>query len=241
MTDDKASIIPANPKDVPSDSRGWATAAQLSGFVSLWIIGPLIIWLIKRDEDAYVEEYAREALNFHLSMLIYGIISGILVLVIVGIFMLAVLGDLLADRDDRCSGEGGVRRSLPLSHDHPLRELGVAAHRWHPTPRRPGSAEPEEHLLQGVRVVPIGIGFVRTQPALLHRRSKESEPGLAECLVRCGELDEGVVAFATLVDHGLESPQLALDASESLDDLVPIVRWKLHAAIIPHRVSSAYS
>ena len=117
MTDDKATIIPANPKDVPSDSRGWATAAQLSGFVSLWILGPLIIWLIKRDEDAYVEEYAREALNFHISMLIYGIISGILVLVIVGIFMLIGLGifSLIVTIVAAVKAASGVRYRYPMT------------------------------------------------------------------------------------------------------------------------------
>ena len=55
-------------EDVPSDSRGWAVAAHLLPFVSLAIIGPLFVWLIKRDEDEFVEDQAREALNFQLSL-----------------------------------------------------------------------------------------------------------------------------------------------------------------------------
>jgi len=79
---------PAHPEDVPSDSRGWAVAAHLLPFVSLAIIGPLFIWLIKRDEDDFVEDQAREALNFQLSLLIYGIVSAILIIVIIGIVLL---------------------------------------------------------------------------------------------------------------------------------------------------------
>ncbi len=80
------------PRQVPSDSRGWAVAAHLLPFVSLAIIGPLFVWLIKRDEDAYVEDHAREALNFQLSILIYGVVSAILILAIIGIVLLLAVG-----------------------------------------------------------------------------------------------------------------------------------------------------
>jgi uncharacterized protein len=87
MEYDKATLIPDDPKDVASDSKGWAAAAQLLPLLGFWLLAPLIIWLIKRDEDAFVEEHAREALNFHISVFIYAIICVVLVLVIVGIFL----------------------------------------------------------------------------------------------------------------------------------------------------------
>ena len=80
--------VPTEPRDMPSDARAWAVAAHLVPFISLAIIGPLFIWLIKRDEDDFVEDHAREALNFQLSLLIYGIISAILIIVIIGIVLL---------------------------------------------------------------------------------------------------------------------------------------------------------
>lgn len=83
---------PRDPMGIPSDSRGWAVAAHLLPFVSLAIIGPLFIWLIKRAEDEFVEEHAREALNFQLSLLIYGIISAILIIVVIGIILLLAIG-----------------------------------------------------------------------------------------------------------------------------------------------------
>jgi hypothetical protein len=83
---------PTNPKDVASDSRGWAVAAHLLPLVSLYIFGALIIWLIKRDEDEFVEAHAREALNFQLSVLIYGLVSLVLIIVLIGFFMLLALG-----------------------------------------------------------------------------------------------------------------------------------------------------
>ena len=55
-------------------------------------VGPLIVWLIKREDDPFVEEHSREALNFQISALIYGIVSALLILLIIGIFLLLALG-----------------------------------------------------------------------------------------------------------------------------------------------------
>lgn len=83
---------PAESNDEPSsESRGWAVAAHLLPFLGLSFVGPLIVWLIKREDDPFVEEHSREALNFQISVLIYGIISAFLILLIIGIFMLFAL------------------------------------------------------------------------------------------------------------------------------------------------------
>lgn len=59
------------------------------------IIGPLIIWLLKKDESSFINYHGKEYFNFFISYTIYAIISGILVLLLVGIFMLWVLGIML--------------------------------------------------------------------------------------------------------------------------------------------------
>ena len=81
-----------DPAQVPSESRGWSAAAHLVPLIGLGFIAPLVIWLIKRDEDAFVEEHAREALNFQISYLIYMIVSGILILLLIGILLIIVIG-----------------------------------------------------------------------------------------------------------------------------------------------------
>lgn len=91
MTEQHLVWPPSGPQDVPSESRAWAAAAQLLPLIGLWIIGPLIVWFIKRDEDPFVEEHAREAINFHLSLLVYSIFAGILVLLLIGIILLLAL------------------------------------------------------------------------------------------------------------------------------------------------------
>lgn len=84
---------PTDPQDVSSDSRGWATAAHLIPLFGFGFIAPLIIWLIKRDEDPFVEDQAREALNFQLSLLLYGVgLFGLFMLSLTGVWVFAVLG-----------------------------------------------------------------------------------------------------------------------------------------------------
>ena len=60
-------------------------------------IAPLIIYLIKKDESAYVREQSKEALNFQLTVLICYIVSWILIFVLVGILLvfLVLIADLV--------------------------------------------------------------------------------------------------------------------------------------------------
>ena len=74
-----------------SESRQWALFAHLSGLL-LGFIGPLIIYLVKKDEDPFVADQGREALNFNLTILLVILISIPLTLVIVGIFTLIAAG-----------------------------------------------------------------------------------------------------------------------------------------------------
>ena len=55
------------------------------------ILGPLIVWMIKRQEMPFVDSQGKESLNFQISMTIYMVIAGILCLVLIGIPILIVL------------------------------------------------------------------------------------------------------------------------------------------------------
>jgi hypothetical protein len=79
------------PSPLQQDETVWALLAQLSGIVGLGVIGPLIIMLVAGPQRPFARAAATEALNFHLTVLFAAIVSGILVLVIVGIFMLLAL------------------------------------------------------------------------------------------------------------------------------------------------------
>ena len=65
--------------------------AHLITFVSSFI-GPLVIYIVKKDESAFVADQAKEVLNFHISMLIYAIVAALSVLIVIGVVLLPALG-----------------------------------------------------------------------------------------------------------------------------------------------------
>jgi uncharacterized protein len=71
-----------HPSGLPSDVRNWGLAAHLSAYVGAWValafLGPLVVWLLKREEHPFIDHHAKEALNFNLSFLLYGIVGGVL-------------------------------------------------------------------------------------------------------------------------------------------------------------------
>lgn len=81
----------AQPPARSSDQQMWQVLSHASAFIQVIgipsLVGPLIIWLIKRDDPA-VEPHARAALNFQLSLLIYFIGGGILAF----LFAITVIG-----------------------------------------------------------------------------------------------------------------------------------------------------
>jgi uncharacterized Tic20 family protein len=61
------------------DEHAWAMLAHLSvfsgGFIPFGhIFGPLVVWLVKREQYALVDDQGRESLNFQISMSIYTLI-----------------------------------------------------------------------------------------------------------------------------------------------------------------------
>ncbi len=61
---------------VTDDERLWAVFAHLSILIGLTtIFGPLVIWLVKKEQSAFVDDQAKEALNFQLSCLITSLVT----------------------------------------------------------------------------------------------------------------------------------------------------------------------
>lgn len=76
--------IPHDP--VPHvDERRWAAAAHLGALLlavlTSWLVGVAgvvaagVVYLLKRDDSAFVAAHAAEAINFNLSMLIYACVA----------------------------------------------------------------------------------------------------------------------------------------------------------------------
>jgi uncharacterized Tic20 family protein len=78
------------------DERLWGMLCHLTAFAGLvipfgWILGPLIVWLIKKDEMPFVDDQGKESLNFQLTMFIAFIISAILIFVFIGLLLIGIL------------------------------------------------------------------------------------------------------------------------------------------------------
>ena len=86
----RAHIVPPG---VSSDERTWAMLAHLLPLVATSvpfgnILAPLIIWLVKKDEMPFVDDQARESLNFQITLTIAALICIPLIFVCVGILLL---------------------------------------------------------------------------------------------------------------------------------------------------------
>jgi uncharacterized Tic20 family protein len=76
--------------------RNWAMICHLSAFAGFFfpfggIIGPLICWLSKKDESAWVDLNGKNSLNFQLSMLLYIVLAVPLFFIIIGIPIVMIL------------------------------------------------------------------------------------------------------------------------------------------------------
>ncbi len=72
----------------------WCHLSAFAGVIIPFgnLLGPLFVWLWKRDEDPLVEDQGRESLNFQISILLYSLVAGILTLIFVGFILLIALG-----------------------------------------------------------------------------------------------------------------------------------------------------
>ncbi|HEY4873544.1 MAG TPA: DUF4870 domain-containing protein [Steroidobacteraceae bacterium] len=85
------------PTGLPTqDERTWGMVAHLAALAFFIlpfgnVLGPLVVWLAKRDHSAFVAQHAKEALNFNITFLIGALVCGVLLLFSIGILLGAVL------------------------------------------------------------------------------------------------------------------------------------------------------
>ena len=82
-------------ESVDEEIRTTAVVAHLSTFAGLVVpfgsvIGPMAVWLTRRDRDPFIDQAGREALNFGISIAIYGSVLVVAALMLVGIPLLMV-------------------------------------------------------------------------------------------------------------------------------------------------------
>lgn len=78
-------LEPSTVAELTNEQRTLALCAYLIPVVtSSNFIAPLVIWLLKKGEDSYVENQAREALNLQISFIIYTFVAWLSIFVLIG-------------------------------------------------------------------------------------------------------------------------------------------------------------
>ncbi|MGB3598245.1 DUF4870 domain-containing protein [Pseudomonas neustonica] len=108
MTDESVTNQPtptpeSQPPGTPGQqARQWALIAHVAGFLGCVIpfgnlIGPLIVWQLKKDEDPFIDDQGKEALNFQITVSLLMLLSFLLIVVVVGLFLvwLVAIGALV--------------------------------------------------------------------------------------------------------------------------------------------------
>lgn len=66
-----------------TDEKTWAMWCHFSAFSAMVgvpmgnILGPLLLWQVKRADSPFIEQHGKEALNFQLSLMLYTVIAAL--------------------------------------------------------------------------------------------------------------------------------------------------------------------
>lgn len=78
------------------EARQWAMFCHLSALLGIWIpfgtlIGPMVLWQLKRESDPFIDAQGKEALNFQITVAIASAISLLLMVVVIGFFLFGLV------------------------------------------------------------------------------------------------------------------------------------------------------
>jgi uncharacterized Tic20 family protein len=122
-----SSPYPSHPDAAPAaSSRGAAILAHLSAPIAalvsagwLSLLGPLIVWLVKKD-DPFARRAAAGAFNFNLSFWVLYLISWLLVFTVVGAVIGIPLLVVLFLVSVWCHVKGAIRAANDETYDYPF-------------------------------------------------------------------------------------------------------------------------
>ena len=85
------------PVSLTQEEKNQALACHLLSLTGLVVpfgglIGPLVMWLVKRDESAFVDAHGKEAVNFNITMMIAFFVAFLSMFVFIGFILLPIIG-----------------------------------------------------------------------------------------------------------------------------------------------------
>lgn len=94
MSNAEDMVVEPGPSGPSKTERQWAMGCHLIGlcgvivpFPAAGLIGALVLWLIKREDGAFIDDQGKESLNFQISLLIYAFACGLLAFIGIGILL----------------------------------------------------------------------------------------------------------------------------------------------------------
>jgi len=92
MTEDLEPVITPD-----KDARQWAMFCHFAAFLGMIfpfgnLLGPLIVWQLKRETAAFVDDQGKEALNFQITVALAMLVCFLLMFVFIGIILIWVVG-----------------------------------------------------------------------------------------------------------------------------------------------------
>ena len=90
MVEETQNQVQTNITNPSNDDKNIATVTHLGGTVFSFIPG-LLVWILKKDDSAYIADQAKEALNFQITVLIASFIASILIWLIIGLALLPII------------------------------------------------------------------------------------------------------------------------------------------------------
>lgn len=118
--------VAPHPSGIPAEYRTWGMLTHLSSFagamVALAFLGPLVMWLIKKDEHPFLDHHGKEAVNFNLSLLLYMVIGIVGSILTIGLGLIAFLPAVLVGLVVWvvCSIQGAIKANNGEGYRYPV-------------------------------------------------------------------------------------------------------------------------
>ena len=89
---DEQELLPKPSQEV----RQWAMFCHLSALLGIWIpfgslVGPLILWQMKRETDPFIDAQGKEALNFQITVTLAWLLSVLLMVLFIGFVLIGLV------------------------------------------------------------------------------------------------------------------------------------------------------
>ena len=109
-------------QELDNEAKTWGMLCHLAAFAGYVvpfgnIFGPLVVWLLKKDQYEFVEFHGKESVNFQLTITIAAMVAALFIIVLIGFVLLpaVLLFDLIMKVIAAVKASNGEYFRYPLS------------------------------------------------------------------------------------------------------------------------------